>query len=1370
MINVTQTLVDNSPPIITTNPSMTIFTTESSGMVVDYISPTATDNTDVTIQPMCTPPSGSMFPVGTSTVTCTASDAAGNIGTKSFTINVINSEAVGDTIPPSFTLNKNIVVDAITSNGTSVTFDLPIVTDDTEVTSGPTCSPSSGSFFSVGTTTVTCTAKDKAGNQGTTSFSVTVKSPIQIPQEILTSVSVSIGNESYTNNDAVFVTGSVDPVTNEKVNLELRDSNNNLVSIEQISPEENGTYTTILFPSTLWITNGTYTMTSSYGTAQDTATFQFENMILDMMPETEQIPTEIIVTLHDSAYQLGESVSIDMNLSGAGAGESMILTIVDPVGKNQLLQSLNTDESGHANMVFSLSENSSPGSYIVTGSSNLWELSTSTTFTAVPPVPNVSLSTINATTIEGEKITTYNAGEIGYFKTSLFSNSTSNVLITVNVFDSQQTTLGVAFFKSIIGKGESEIVLGFQIPEDIISGTATAYVNAFTDWSDLGGVQITDEVSSQIEIIGIEPKQLGTFAFIYDDFTVDMGFDERDMINNAFSYWKNSPQITSYDLYDGISYASSQLPFDDNFGDELEFSDTGTDESNLIYIEWIKEYGSQKLGHALPVTIEGNEYSNIQIAMGDSFCNGSWEPYSKKYMTETLIHEVGHVLGFDHTDDQNDIMYKSVSSAFPIEYANCSLTEIIEPEQVSIKENMIVILSPGETHDITNEIVKVVNEQVSINESVIYILTPENIQETTNEIVKVVNEKINIDENAIAIITNEEQEKHTTNEIVKVVNEQVSINENIVFILTPEEDTSKEIANEIVKVVNEKINIDESVVAIITPEEVSIIEITTEKDNYKTGEVIEISGTVPKNSNQFQIYITDRNDKLVTSLEITPNINGNFIASITSDLTWNTPGKHTLKTTGLENDAETTFDFTMVIETDSNNQDQQGTSGPDDNVGVSETVVALVSAFNFERDPAIPFPVDAISPTYQYSFARGIGTEDTRLSSHYDIAIDSQDNIYAFGCDNNIITKFDSEGNTLTEWKVDPINNRQLECRDQIATTSNDELIVSHNSNREVIKFDSDGNLLSTWSSKYETVPSSSTKIFFKPSSIEIDSSDNLFLMDGTVDGNTQLLKLSSDGTPLSQIEIFKTFRDIEIDSSDNIHILESITSELTRFSEYDNNLQYKSSWELEHTLDEFGFPISFAIDQNDNFFVIWSRNDVGAPIKIYDDQHNFIVGMENFLAEEMSQFTYRYDEKFHGGGDIKFDSNGNIYLLDWGIHILSSLPDTNTIHIVSNSSNTTCAEWDSGWRPDPYPAYTCTLPFNAQVGVGEIITWVNRDSSGHTVTSGTPEEGPSGIFDSGFILTNDTFSFVFDSPGEYHYFDLTHPWVKGVVTVVEGP
>ena len=63
-------------------------TTESSGATVTYDPPTATDENPANPEVSCTPPSGSTFPLGTTTVTCQATDAAGNTATGSFEITV----------------------------------------------------------------------------------------------------------------------------------------------------------------------------------------------------------------------------------------------------------------------------------------------------------------------------------------------------------------------------------------------------------------------------------------------------------------------------------------------------------------------------------------------------------------------------------------------------------------------------------------------------------------------------------------------------------------------------------------------------------------------------------------------------------------------------------------------------------------------------------------------------------------------------------------------------------------------------------------------------------------------------------------------------------------------------------------------------------------------------------------------------------------------------------------------------------------------------------------------------------------------------------------------------------------------------------
>jgi len=80
-----------------------------------------------------------------------------------------------------------------------------------------------------------------------------------------------------------------------------------------------------------------------------------------------------------------------------------------------------------------------------------------------------------------------------------------------------------------------------------------------------------------------------------------------------------------------------------------------------------------------------------------------------------------------------------------------------------------------------------------------------------------------------------------------------------------------------------------------------------------------------------------------------------------------------------------------------------------------------------------------------------------------------------------------------------------------------------------------------------------------------------------------------------------------------------------------------------------------------------------------------------------------------------------------------------------------------------------CFLPFNVSVLTGEEITWSNDDSSAHTVTSGSPSDGPDGNFDSGLIIASDTFSVTLDESGQYPYYCMIHPWARGMLIVEDN-
>lgn len=104
----------------------------------------------------------------------------------------------------------------------------------------------------------------------------------------------------------------------------------------------------------------------------------------------------------------------------------------------------------------------------------------------------------------GYPAASFELGSMGYFKVTV--NNTSfeleTVLVTVNVFDSSGTTLGVVSFKGMIMPGVSTFILGLPISPAASGGSAKVYANAFTDWPYFGGLPYCPEVSATFEIVG----------------------------------------------------------------------------------------------------------------------------------------------------------------------------------------------------------------------------------------------------------------------------------------------------------------------------------------------------------------------------------------------------------------------------------------------------------------------------------------------------------------------------------------------------------------------------------------------------------------------------------------------------------------------------------------------------------------------------------------------------------------------------------------------------------------------------------------------------------------------------------------------------
>jgi hypothetical protein len=174
------TVKDTTPPSVIAPSDITTEATGPSGAAVTF-SASASDTVDGSIAPNCSPASGNTFSITATTVTCTATDAHGNSANAKFEV------TVRDTTPPVLsTVPSGLTVEADGPGGSRVTYVSPTAVD---IVDGPVlvaCIPGSGALFALGTSNVTCTARDARGNVGTASFTVkvvdTTKPALNVPQ------------------------------------------------------------------------------------------------------------------------------------------------------------------------------------------------------------------------------------------------------------------------------------------------------------------------------------------------------------------------------------------------------------------------------------------------------------------------------------------------------------------------------------------------------------------------------------------------------------------------------------------------------------------------------------------------------------------------------------------------------------------------------------------------------------------------------------------------------------------------------------------------------------------------------------------------------------------------------------------------------------------------------------------------------------------------------------------------------------------------------------------------------------------------------------------------------------------------------------
>jgi hypothetical protein len=157
----------------TTKPEVTapadVGPVEATGPLTTVVHGTATDSDAVGVVSRSND-APAQFPVGVTTITWIARDLAGNEGSATSTVTVVDTTA-----PTLSGVSADTTVEATSPAGAAVSWPAPTAFDLVDGARPVSCTPAAGSTFALGTTAVTCSTSDTRGNGASQGFTVTVR-------------------------------------------------------------------------------------------------------------------------------------------------------------------------------------------------------------------------------------------------------------------------------------------------------------------------------------------------------------------------------------------------------------------------------------------------------------------------------------------------------------------------------------------------------------------------------------------------------------------------------------------------------------------------------------------------------------------------------------------------------------------------------------------------------------------------------------------------------------------------------------------------------------------------------------------------------------------------------------------------------------------------------------------------------------------------------------------------------------------------------------------------------------------------------------------------------------------------------------------
>ena len=186
----------------------------------------------------------------------------------------------------------------------------------------------------------------------------------------------------------------------------------------------------------------------------------------------------------------------------------------------------------------------------------------------------------------------------------------------------------------------------------------------YPDGNDDGGGLVYDRFDG-----GFTAHTTGTYIFEFDSPSIltnkDVKFSYEITKNTYYVYFQKIPVEGKDNAVNAVAQASEYWK---QIYPKKQFYFVDSESQADIIVTWVKDYGTQKhLGFKFQEL--------VQVGLGDSRCGGNWYPYSSYTVEGIMIHEIGHGIGLEHSENPTDIMYFTTETNYGLIEKKISIDE-----------------------------------------------------------------------------------------------------------------------------------------------------------------------------------------------------------------------------------------------------------------------------------------------------------------------------------------------------------------------------------------------------------------------------------------------------------------------------------------------------------------------------------------------------------------------------------------------------------------------------------------------------------------------------------------------------------------------